>query len=318
MDPGLEVPFFRQLQEVGLQSMSENSSSCALFQGLLPKIAHDVGKGPDAVGDPQFLEDAWAGLGSSKVQGSKGPKMQFARWGAWFDSAENWDSVWHQGLLVMIVWGVSSGVLTGKAGDMKLRLQPIRKPAQDPDSNETMRQASKTGGSIGSLRDKCKNQLHCALVILGVPQMQRMTRIIMIPCRSLRLWLGLQAQGSRSAVQNWTFIVEQASFRCCEPLLENLALLRQVGTLHKCGFYLMQGADFREGHLAYEEEAEWMQLWFKLVCEINGHRLKSALWYVESLPGVLAGLLFRGHEPCTSHPGLAAGGMGLLQGCTDH
>lgn len=289
--PWLGSAFFRQLQEVGLQFMSENSSSCALFQGFLPKIAHDVGKGPDAVGDPQFVQDAWAGLGSSKVQDSKGPKMQFARWGAWFDSAEYWDSVWHQRLLIMTVWGVSSGVLTGKASDMKLQLQPIRKPAQDSDSKETMRQANMTGGSIGSLRDKCKNQLHCALVILGMPQMQRMTRIIMITCRSLRLWLGLQAQGSRSAVQNWSFIATQSSFRCCEPLIENFALLRQVGTLQVCGFYLMQGSHFPEGHLAYEEEAEWMQMWFKLVCEINGHRLKSALWYVEGLPGVLAGLL---------------------------
>eukprot|EP00975_Prorocentrum_lima_P011782 2506135-Prorocentrum_lima.AAC.1 len=32
-------------------------------------------------------------------------------------------------------------------------------------------------------------------------------------------------------------------------------------------------------------------MWFRLVCQINGHRLKSCLWHVEGLPGALAGLL---------------------------
>eukprot|EP00975_Prorocentrum_lima_P045448 9515783-Prorocentrum_lima.AAC.1 len=72
----------------------------------------------------------------------------------------------------------------------------------------------------------------------------------MVSARSLRLWHGLQAQGSRSAVATAAFHQEQANFKSIEPLKTNFALPRQVAALQECGFYSLQGNAFTREHPA--------------------------------------------------------------------
>ena len=104
--------FWRQIQGAMAKHRDGFSpSECIIFQRLLPLMARDQGVSAIDMGSSEFVQQQWVAVHEGPATQSLGPKMNFTRWGSWFDCRSYWDPYHHQRLCALQIWGLELGFL---------------------------------------------------------------------------------------------------------------------------------------------------------------------------------------------------------------
>ena len=101
--------------------------------------------------------------------------MGLCRWLGLVDACAYWGEAWHTRVLFLVHWGLQLGHLSGDLASRQLHLQGLQ-AAQVPSAERvTMQAAAKTTNRV---RDKAKNSLHVALLLLLDTTLQRQGRCL--------------------------------------------------------------------------------------------------------------------------------------------
>lgn len=260
-----------------------------LYDALLPAIAHDIGE----LGrrhDRDWAEALFADLPTSRAVSSKGPRMALYRWMSWLHCSRYWDQVWHQRLFVLVLWGLGVGFVKCSPQAGGFRCERVW-AAVDSHGNRSMTVQEKTARDLQKVG---ANTMHSVTLIYmeGWP-LQRRVRLLMVVCTPLEEWYHKQHLANRDEHRRLAFYEENAGLGGLRPLYEtlgalcspkNLSFLGLVGS--ESGMPLSSLKNGSAEGIACDEGdflAECMKLTFNVV----GQRLRSLLWHIEGLPGVL-------------------------------
>lgn len=286
--------WLNQLQGV-LKEYTESVGSVedALFNRFLPSIARDRQE-EHLLSDDSWVRRVWLSLQAGEPFASKGPKMAFCRWASFVDCFLHFDSSHHSRVLGMAAWGLNEGIVTKDIGSVTLAIENLYSTAPKVDSKAPMREVA---AQVKDIRSKGKNQLHVALLVLLLPDLQRRGRTLVTLMLPSREWHSMNVRHMRnpSLCQEW--YCRQAVGRCLDPLCETFAVFGDLSKLSYCGFVVAVNgsasdvAAFEEGGAQLEVEERAMARMAELAISLNFERLRHLLWHLEGCPGNLAFML---------------------------
>ena len=133
-------------------------STCPLLQHYMPFVARDKGRESE-LGSCEFAREAWVGLKNDSKLRARGPTPALCRWFSWRDAHEHWVSVCHMRLLICLIWGMGSGLLT--AASIREGF-PLCKLPEDPDAGgkKTMAEEQATQARVRSKGNTFPVYLH--------------------------------------------------------------------------------------------------------------------------------------------------------------
>lgn len=290
--------FFNEIQECAKSFFGKSWENNELFLYFLPDIADDLGATAHELVSATWAKQRWLDLADGPVTQSKGPRLNFSRWGSWFDCQRYWDRHWHSRLVVMLVWGLQMGYVKENLTNLIQKVQAKRVARQPPPTAEGGKpktRFAKNQAILRSLKDASKNQLHCATLVLLMPGLQRLTRMVAACGGPLRLQHGLQARDNRDPKANSQYFTKQALGDSVNYLYDVLRCLYAPRTLQDCKFAkvvsaLPAGVADSDHNYFHEERdlyAKWMGLGFEMVL----FRVRSSIHYLRGYPGHFAALL---------------------------
>eukprot|EP00971_Amphidinium_carterae_P205685 4081762-Amphidinium_carterae.1 len=187
--PWLSGGWGSTLQGARREMASICSPSCPLFQALLPSMARDRNEESE-LHDPAYAERLWSEIcDPSGPLAAKGPRNSLCRWYGWYDCVQHWRRHWHQRLLVMLYWAISTKTLTGEIGSATLKLGKLSKDRSGGDQRQTMKEAQ---AKTVAVKSGGKNQLHVATLIALNPVISRRSFIIFELLTPMRIAHGTQ------------------------------------------------------------------------------------------------------------------------------
>ena len=264
-----------------------------LWISLLPYIAKDMEK-DNIASDPAWGDRVFADLQSSGAVDSKGPKMALCRWLSWMHCARHWDPLWHRRLFVLLVWGLSLGYIQGDLSGTSVRCNKV-KAALNTHGNSTLKVQEKASKELVVVG---KNTMHSVtLIYLQGWALQRRVRALMVVGRPLERWYHEQHLQNRSDKATFAFYLKNAGSKALQPLVETFQSMSCEHNLRFLGFITQEGdlpfLDLKSGALDghIQDESEFAEVVMNLAISIVGQRLRSLLWHLEGLPGVLPELV---------------------------
>ena len=158
---------------------------------------------------------------------------------SWLDCVAYWRQ-WHSlRLLVLLFWGISLGHVDGTSRALHLQLTGLGEVDQPEKSHrQTMREAT---AASRSLRDRCKNKCHAALLVMLNTDVQRMCLLAWKLCYPLREWHGKQREKLKSAEAAREHYAHECLGGYLEPLKQTVALLYTAQALKEVLFLCSPG-----------------------------------------------------------------------------
>lgn len=173
---------------------SIGNSDDPLFRRFLPAIAKDR-KEEHLLGDERWVAERWASIEAGDAFATKGPKMAFCRWASFYDCFVHFDASYHSRLLGMVCWGLNEGILKQDMESLALRIEGLYRATPNPDSRSPMHDVAH---QVKDIRSKGNNQLHIALLILLIPDLQKKGRILVTLMEAARSWHSLSVRHMRN------------------------------------------------------------------------------------------------------------------------
>ena len=264
--------------------------TCRNFKRNLAGMARDNNVAPAVAATEEWIREQWRLVFEGVQPASQGPRMNFTRWGSWFDCMAYCDPFHHHRRCLFQIWGIKLGFLTSSHEPRVLRLQILQRQHSSEKQASMKQQAAQA--ALRPVRDSAKNNLHVATLVLSMPLVQRFSRMCYLAARSLREAHGMQAKHVRDAGTGLLYLARQIAGEAYLPLFETFRPVLTASSLALCGF-CTELSDVPAGvvdvsHPLVGEEDTHRREWWILSCHIVGCRLSSLLEYLEMYPRALA------------------------------
>lgn len=264
---------------------------CPLLRENLRAIAEERGE-LHLLGDPAYPQNMLDMMldPDGRVVGTRGPRLNLTRWMSWFDCISYWWGLCNMRLVVLLYWGLTTGVLTQCPGSCILKLAGSGKASKPESAAASMREAN---AATRNLYDASKNQLHVGLVVLMDPSLLRRQRIAFWVCAGVRKWHGDQRKALKCAESVLHFYRDQAASQAYyEPLYHAFGVFQQTEALRSMKFVtsladLPRDHGIDDGHPMVRSEVAAMEQAMRLAFCVVGQRVRSGLWHFDG-PGMFA------------------------------
>ena len=283
--------WWMQAKEAAKDYSDHSSVDCPLLQALLPRIAKESGC-PERLGDPGYAQEVLDTLWAQRAFLQKGPKLALARWLSWMHCWSFWERQMGIRLLGLLYLGINLGYLDHRPASSQLSLQAMRPPDEHGVLGST-RQSARL--AVRSVRDRCKNMLHVATLVLADSALVRKGSILDVLSRGVRKWHSDQVSENTSPSANVGFYRSQATGQFWPALAHAFEAVRDVERLADMGFCtrcpLGMKGKLAADHPLVLEENTWAALAMRFCFALLLHRWASLLWHVQALPGRFAALV---------------------------
>ena len=263
-------------------------SSCPVFQGLWPRIAHDLGEN-DMQGDSAFQQEVFDSL--PQTFETLHEKVHMARWFGFVQAAKEFLPVWHKKLAILIYVAAQAGLLDGQGQAGALLQTTVLRSAEDIPKESTGVEQEQ----LRKIRQACKNTLQLVLVVLGDAEIRHEMGVVVKVLEPLWSWQGKQNKLLRSteaALQWYTAQAVGSGFRHIEKIM---MLFNDMSSLEELGFGVLPGGcalpSLDASHPLLLLESVRVAHMAKLILAVVGRRLWSNTFYDRNYPGMFAGLL---------------------------
>ena len=260
--------FLQILNEVSAKFKQQVARDSVAFTAFLSGMAYDKNLPADIVGDPEFQQECWVGLEDDRVCKLKGPALQPARWGAILDCLEYWLPIWHQRLCLCVFWCLLEGLPLLKTKDAPT-MPELRPPVSHtgPRGGRLPLRESAQRGIVKRVKDKGKNGLHSATLVLCMSDVNRVLRMVQKACKHHRQELGRHRRDVRSIRDSNLFFAEMAAGKkSVAPIVYTFEELTNKDTLHYCGFVFdferYPTLIFMQDSEHAVDEGDWFQEYF--------------------------------------------------------
>lgn len=277
--------WWRQAQEAAQSYSRTASTSCPLFQHLLPAIAAERGEKERLLEDgyaAEVLRDLW----ETRAFAEKGPEMALSRWMSWLHCWRFWEKQLSTRLLGLSYLGLDLGYLNHKPKSSSLALDTLPKLPPGTAQKGTKGSAKR---DVKQLRKFCKNQLHLATVVLGDRTLQRKALTMAALAEGVESWHSEQLVKNTSPAGNLEFHQEQARGAYWPSLTHAFKSAQDKDALAKLRFqnHLAPGLQLNgdPNHQLVVEENTWAALVMRIAFCIFHKRSSQLQWHSAGLPG---------------------------------
>lgn len=304
---------WHQTMRDGLASyMASHDWTCALFQSLYERIAFEFNDASPAVlGSEQHMKKIFDDVGSAKVFRTKGTRVKLSRWisvwDAWAEFAPYRSAyllilsyvclrqgvVKHRDELPMFSSSASLASASAPDGHVVCPSRGVGALAQPAASGQEQRKEVRhSNDEVTKMRNKAKNTLHLALLILGDSRKVRIMTgmsLMMVPVRERCGQMITQLKTRRGAVEWW--IGAQHPSHVAAELSGIVCALTSPDAAMQCRFLPSESFLKQPPVDAVAEDIACAQALRRAQLGLLAQRLMGHLACAASLPGKFAGLL---------------------------
>ncbi|CAE7263558.1 unnamed protein product [Symbiodinium sp. CCMP2456] len=300
--PFEKAAFFGQMQDSmdDLQKFSDFNNP--FFLHCYPGIVAERGLSGDLeVGTAAHMAKLFAELCHDASVERKGEAVKWARWGSFWDAGMEFRKNWHCRLMTLLHFGWRAGWWPSVQDSPLLEVSPEDLALAGLVTREGQASGQDAGGSssksvknsneqIQHLRQKCRNGLELATIIMANQTTERMFNMVLEVGSPVRAWLG-QSMARMQKGPDGPF-TETLAYSCNVPqqvLAEVWQTLRSRDALQRCGFEPEH--DEEALARALDEEDELAARMVLLAQAVTGQRAYSMAEYTDSPPFVFLPLL---------------------------
>eukprot|EP00971_Amphidinium_carterae_P264120 5239835-Amphidinium_carterae.1 len=328
--------WYNALLEACASHFEHESSSNPLFQALLPELLVEMRAEGCLSSEPNSGEEeaeAWQVQQRCDLLRKRSSRVTLTRW---FEVVERWSqfdrNYWrHFYCYLVLLWktGIFKSVAEMPIWGVRTFEHNVKvTKAKQAGKRVTMQEAS-AEETLADERQKTQNAVHLGANILGMPGLQRRSRVFLCVGQVLYSAFSKEQKGTFSEDENFEYQLSYAVFAYSWVFIRLFRLLSSVVSLQRLGFvwtgssasmqmyeeqmpkttstssHAGSSGDVLEDRVLHmkvqsapgdEEEFEVADLLFNLICNSIKHRGMSMMQYRWSLPGLFVLLCHNTHR----------------------
>lgn len=294
--PWMGSAWFQTAKDAMSEYLAESSPECPLFLCMYEWLARDLGEdGPAHFGLKSHLTSVWARISDADVFRRKGFRVKLSRWMSVWDSLAVFLDSWSAFYLVLTYMCLKNGIIKSVADMQMYKDEWVladgeEAPAPAAHNRPQNREVRHSNGELAKLRQKSRNTLHLATMILGSAFKRSVVVGMLCVVQAFRKNFGLVVQAmksQRSAIDYWSLHVSGDVSELCEML----DVLFHPAHFDKVGFLGAEWYTDDEQGPEVASDMKLAQVLFQPVIQVMAHRLVGELNVSHSLPNKTAMLV---------------------------